>query len=83
MVYIRQSQLPKLKEYKYSGIDHSLLSRYILKPYWWSQVIKLFPLSIAWVCPRNPRTSGLLQTTNSGDQQAQYNYPHRLRLRHN
>ncbi|GAB7337452.1 hypothetical protein MBLNU457_g2791t1 [Dothideomycetes sp. NU457] len=47
MVYIRQERLPKLKEYKYSGVDHSLLSRYILKPYWWSQVIELFPLSMA------------------------------------
>jgi hypothetical protein len=70
MVYIRQSQLPKLKEYKYSGmltllsetishpttqctdhnitaVDHSLLSRYVLKPYWWSQVINLFPMSMA------------------------------------
>ncbi|KAK0367114.1 Phosphotransferase [Friedmanniomyces endolithicus] len=47
MVYIRQQQLPKLKEYQYSGVDHSLVSRYILKPYWWSQVIELFPLSMA------------------------------------
>jgi hypothetical protein len=72
MVYIRQSQLPKLKEYKYSGmsihhsrrdistcndvhctnhnttaVDHSLLSRYVLKPYWWSQVINLFPMAMA------------------------------------
>ncbi|WPH01763.1 Hypothetical protein R9X50_00461500 [Acrodontium crateriforme] len=47
MGYIRQEQLPKLKEYKYSGVDHSLLSRYILKPYWWSKVIELFPLSMA------------------------------------
>lgn len=88
MVYIRQSQLPKLKEYKYSGtlrdsylfidlmsftryvldrdallatgfaltwvllfvvvaVDHSLLSRYVLKPYWWSQVINIFPMSMA------------------------------------
>ena len=29
------------------GVDHSLLSRYVLKPFWWSQVIKLFPLSMA------------------------------------
>ncbi|GAB7324597.1 hypothetical protein MBLNU13_g08488t1 [Cladosporium sp. NU13] len=47
MVYIRQSQLPKLKEYKYSAVDHSLLSRYVLKPYWWSQVINIFPMSMA------------------------------------
>ncbi|KAI9670713.1 MAG: hypothetical protein M1817_003823 [Caeruleum heppii] len=33
MVYIRQNNLPRLKEYKYSGVDHSLLSRYVLKPF--------------------------------------------------
>jgi ethanolaminephosphotransferase len=47
MGYIRQQQLIRLKEYKYSGVDRSLISRYVLKPYWWSQVIKLFPLSMA------------------------------------
>lgn len=47
MVYIRQSQLPGLKKYKYSGVDHSLLSRYVLKPYWWSQVVEFVPLSVA------------------------------------
>lgn len=31
----------------YTGVDHSLVSRYLLKPYWWSQVIKVFPLSMA------------------------------------
>ena len=47
MVYIRQEQLPGLKQYQYSGVDRSLLSRYVLSPYWWSQVIRLFPLSMA------------------------------------
>lgn len=47
MVYIRNGQLQRLKEYQYSGVDHSLLSRYILKPYWWSKVIDFFPLSMA------------------------------------
>ncbi|KAK5114209.1 hypothetical protein LTR85_010274 [Meristemomyces frigidus] len=47
MVYIRQQQLEKLKEYKYSAVDRSLVSRYILKPYWWSKVIELFPMSMA------------------------------------
>jgi hypothetical protein len=28
-------------------VDHSLLSRYVLKPYWWSQVINIFPMSMA------------------------------------
>ncbi|KAF7195713.1 putative CDP-alcohol phosphatidyltransferase class-I family protein C22A12.10 [Pseudocercospora fuligena] len=47
MGYIRVKQLEKLKEYKYSSVDRSLISQYVLKPYWWSQVIKLFPLSMA------------------------------------
>ncbi|KXT13413.1 hypothetical protein AC579_9909 [Pseudocercospora musae] len=47
MGYIRVKQLEKLKEYKYSSVDRSLISQYVLKPYWWNQVIKLFPLSMA------------------------------------
>ena len=47
MVYIRQKQLEKLKEYKYSAVDHSLVSQYILKPFWWSKVINVFPMSMA------------------------------------
>ncbi len=34
MVYIRQRNLEKLKEYKYSGVDKSLVSRYVLKPFY-------------------------------------------------
>lgn len=49
MVYIRQEQLPKLKEYKYSGVDHSLLSRYVLKPFYTNVAIKCFPMSMAYV----------------------------------
>jgi ethanolaminephosphotransferase len=49
MVYIRQDKLPKLKEYKYSGVDHSLLSRYVLKPFYTNVVINLFPMSMAYV----------------------------------
>jgi len=47
MVYIRQKQLEKLKEYKYSAVDHSLVSQYLLKPFWWSKVINVFPMSMA------------------------------------
>jgi ethanolaminephosphotransferase len=47
MVYIRQDRLPKLKEYKYSGVDHSLLSRYVLKPFYTNFVINCFPMSMA------------------------------------
>lgn len=48
MVYIRQDKLPRLKEYKYSGVDHSLVSRYILKPFYTNVVIKCFPM---WMAP--------------------------------
>ncbi|KAK8155262.1 hypothetical protein BKA80DRAFT_257515 [Phyllosticta citrichinensis] len=47
MVYIRQDKLPRLKEYKYSGVDHSLVSRYIMKPFYTNVVIKMFPMSMA------------------------------------
>jgi len=47
MVYIRQDKLPKLKEYKYSGVDHSLVSRYVLKPFYTKVVINFFPMSMA------------------------------------
>jgi CDP-alcohol phosphatidyltransferase len=49
MVYIRQRNLEKLHEYKYSGVDHSLVSKYILKPFYTNVAIKCFPMSMAWV----------------------------------
>ncbi|KAF2503120.1 sn-1,2-diacylglycerol cholinephosphotransferas-like protein [Lophium mytilinum] len=47
MVYIRQDKLPRLKEYKYSGVDHSPVSKYIMKPFYNNVVIKCFPKSMA------------------------------------
>jgi hypothetical protein len=47
MVYIRQDKLPKLNEYKYSGVDHSLVSRYVLKPFYNNVVIHCFPIWMA------------------------------------
>lgn len=47
MVYLRHNQLPALKEYKYSAVDRSLTSKYILKPFYNNFVIKLFPMSMA------------------------------------
>ncbi|KAJ5220056.1 hypothetical protein N7468_009260 [Penicillium chermesinum] len=47
MVYIRQHQLPNLKNYKYAGVDHSLISTYILKPFYSKCVIPLFPMGMA------------------------------------
>ncbi|KAF2747663.1 Choline/ethanolaminephosphotransferase [Sporormia fimetaria CBS 119925] len=48
MVYIRQDKLPKLKEYKYSAVDHSLVSRYVMKPFYSNVVIHFFPM---WMAP--------------------------------
>ncbi|CAL8576128.1 Phosphotransferase [Xanthoria parietina] len=47
MVYIRQKQLAGLHPYKYAGVDHSLVSRYILKPFYTNVAIKCFPMSMA------------------------------------
>lgn len=47
MVYIRQRNLEKLHEYRYSGVDHSLVSKYILKPFYSNVAIKCFPMSMA------------------------------------
>ncbi|KAF1983853.1 Choline/ethanolaminephosphotransferase [Aulographum hederae CBS 113979] len=55
MVYIRQEKLPKLNEYKYSGVDHSLLSRYVLKPFYTNVVINCFPM---WMAPNAITLSG-------------------------
>ncbi|KAI1981105.1 Phosphotransferase [Ophidiomyces ophidiicola] len=47
MVYIRQWNLNALREYKYSSVDKSLVSKYILKPFYSNVVIKCFPMSMA------------------------------------
>ena len=47
MVYIRQRMLPKLNEYKYAGVDKSLVSKYILNPFYTNVAIKFFPMSLA------------------------------------
>ncbi|KAI9364966.1 CDP-alcohol phosphatidyltransferase, partial [Zopfochytrium polystomum] len=46
--YFIDSDVLGLRNYKYHSIDQSIIANYILNPYWWSQVIKLFPL---WVAP--------------------------------
>ena len=46
-MYIRQSKLRHLRDYQYSGVDHSLVSRYILKPFYTKCFIHVFPLSMA------------------------------------
>ncbi|CAB16580.1 Diacylglycerol cholinephosphotransferase [Schizosaccharomyces pombe] len=44
---LNRKQLKNLHNYKYSAIDNSLLSKYILKPYWWNQLLKVIPMSMA------------------------------------
>ncbi|CAO3647278.1 unnamed protein product [Cunninghamella blakesleeana] len=56
MGYIPEDSLPNLYKYKYSGVDKSLLSRYVLAPYW-NNLVKIFPL---WVAPNLITLLGLL-----------------------
>ncbi|KAL5536111.1 hypothetical protein ACEPAF_4216 [Sanghuangporus sanghuang] len=44
--YISQRALESLKAYQYKGVDKSILSKYILNPYW-NQLVKLWPKSVA------------------------------------
>ncbi|KAG2353958.1 hypothetical protein BDR07DRAFT_1431272 [Suillus spraguei] len=46
MGYLSLPALKNLKKYSYQGVDESLVSRYLLTPYW-NWFIKLFPLTIA------------------------------------
>lgn len=45
--YLRESALRNLRQYKYSSIDKSYLSKYVLQPYW-TFVAKFFPI---WMAP--------------------------------
>lgn len=55
-VFIPQSSLPHLKEYKYQSEDRSVLTKYVLKPFW-LKFVNVFPLSMA---PNMVTLSGLL-----------------------
>ncbi|KAH8661872.1 CDP-alcohol phosphatidyltransferase-domain-containing protein [Xylariales sp. PMI_506] len=57
MVYVRQEYLPNLKQYKYSSVDRSLTSKYILKPFYTNVVIKCFPM---WMAPNLITLTGFL-----------------------
>ncbi|KAF9237079.1 CDP-alcohol phosphatidyltransferase-domain-containing protein [Melanogaster broomeanus] len=56
MGYLSPTALKNLKKYAYKGIDESLVSRYVLAPYW-NWFIKLWPLTVA------PNTITLLGLT--------------------
>lgn len=54
-IYIPKSRVKNLHTYKYSGADDSLVSKYILGPYW-NWLVSLFPTTIA---PNTITVSGL------------------------
>lgn len=54
--YIPEESLKGLHLYKYGGVDKSLVSRYILGPYW-NNLVKIFPL---WMAPNMITLLGLL-----------------------
>ncbi|KAI0347934.1 Choline/ethanolaminephosphotransferase [Trametopsis cervina] len=56
MTYIPQDALENLKKYQYKGVDKSLLSRYVLQPYW-NWLVTLWP---KWVAPNTITMTGLL-----------------------
>ncbi|GMM35648.1 diacylglycerol cholinephosphotransferase [Saccharomycopsis crataegensis] len=47
--------LENLKNYKYQGEDRSIVTKYFLKPYWWSNFVKVFP---HWFAPNLVTLSG-------------------------
>ncbi|KZT42602.1 Choline/ethanolaminephosphotransferase [Sistotremastrum suecicum HHB10207 ss-3] len=55
MRYLPQEALNGLSKYSYKSVDKSLLSNYVLNPYW-NQLVKLWPL---WVAPNTITLSGL------------------------
>lgn len=44
--YIPEESLKGLHLYKYGGVDKSLVSKYVLGPYW-NNLVKVFPLWVA------------------------------------
>lgn len=45
--YLEESQIENLRLYKYSAVDKSYITKYVLRPYW-DFAIKLFP---RWIAP--------------------------------
>jgi len=55
MPFLSQEALDGLGSYAYSGVDKSVLSRFVLNPFW-TQFVKLWPL---WVAPNTITLTGL------------------------
>lgn len=56
MGYIGHHGIASLHKYKYSGVDNSVVAKYILQPFW-SRFVNLFPL---WVPPNMITLTGFL-----------------------
>lgn len=56
-IFIPNDKIAHLKEYKYQSEDRSLMTKYILKPYWWSNFVNIFPL---WMAPNMVTLLGLV-----------------------
>ncbi|XP_010935213.1 choline/ethanolaminephosphotransferase 1 isoform X1 [Elaeis guineensis] len=56
MGYIGHHGVATLHKYKYSGVDNSLLAKYILQPFW-SRCVTLFPL---WMPPNMITLTGFM-----------------------
>ncbi|KAL1317790.1 hypothetical protein HN51_069982 [Arachis hypogaea] len=56
MVYIGAHGVQALHRYKYSGVDHSYLAKYVLQPFW-SRFVNFFPL---WMPPNMITLTGFM-----------------------
>lgn len=56
MGYIGQHGVATLHKYKYSGVDHSLVAKYILQPFW-TRCVTFFPL---WMPPNMITLTGFV-----------------------
>nr|XP_048319121.1 choline/ethanolaminephosphotransferase 1 isoform X2 [Ziziphus jujuba var. spinosa] len=56
MGYIGPHGVAALHRYKYSGVDHSYLAKYVLQPFW-TRFVKIFPL---WVPPNMITLTGFM-----------------------
>lgn len=56
MGYIGEHGKSALKKHKYSGVDHSLVAKYVLQPFW-TRFVNVFPL---WMPPNMITLMGLM-----------------------
>lgn len=56
MGYIGAHGVQALHRYKYSGVDHSYVAKYVLQPFW-SRCVNFFPL---WMPPNMITLTGFL-----------------------